>query len=302
MTDIVVIGGSCAGLTAAIYATRAGYSVTVLEEKAFGGQAATAAIIENYPAIDKISGFELANRMKSQAEKSGAVLKYASALSIEKENNIFTVVTDSGDIECKSVIIANGVKRRELGVKGEDKFKGKGISFCAVCDGAFFKNKTVAVVGGADSALSEAIYLSSICSRVYLIFRRTAPTASKTYIEKIMELENVKIVPSSRVVEFSGEKLLESITVENVSTNEKTTFDVNGVFEAVGLIPDNKRFENLVELTDDGYIKANEDCKTSTNGIFAAGDTREKTLRQIVTATADGAVSATNAIKYLETL
>lgn len=304
MTDIVIIGGSVAGITAAIYAKRAGHNVKILEEKAFGGQIASTSKIENYPGFVSIDGVELSRKLKEQADSLGIESIYASALSIEKERNAestaFTVKTDNEDINCKSVIIANGVKRRELKINGEDKFRGRGVSWCAVCDGAFFKNKTVAVIGGGNSALADAIYMSSICKRVYLIFRRSAPTASNSYLEKLMELENVKLVPNTRVTEFIGDKLIEKIEIENVNSGEKSTLEVNGVFEAIGLIPDNKRFENVVSLNENGYILTDESCKTSTDGIFAAGDTREKKLRQIVTAAADGAIAGTSAAEFLD--
>ncbi|MBQ3417118.1 MAG: FAD-dependent oxidoreductase [Ruminococcus sp.] len=299
MYDLIIIGGGVAGMTAAVYAKRAGMSVLILEKGGFGGQVALTSTIENYPSYKEIEGFELAASMKAQIDALGVESVSADVTGLSKADGVFTVNAASGDYQGKTVIIANGVKRRELHIEGEDKLRGRGISWCAVCDGGFFRRKTVAVIGAGNSALGDAIYLSNICEKVYVIFRREQPTASKSYLDKLAGLSNVILMPRHIPLAFIGEKRITSLKVKNIDTGEERELEVGGVFEAIGLIPDNEIFKDLVELDENGYILTDSEMKTKTEGLFAAGDTTQKQLRQIVTACADGAVAATSAHHYL---
>ena len=300
MYDLAIIGGGVAGMTAAIYASRAGLSAIIIEKAGFGGQAALTAKIENYPSFKEIEGFELAAKMKEQVDALGVESLSADVESLSKDGDVFTVVTNADTIEAKTVIIANGVRRRELGIAGEDTFRGRGISWCAVCDGGFFRKKKVAVIGAGNSALGDAIYLSNLCEEVFLIYRRPYPTATKSYMDKLEGIDNIKLMPRHIPVEFKGERRVTALTVRNIDTDETYDLEVNGVFEAIGLIPDNDVFANLVELDDNGYILTDDEMRTKTEGLYAAGDTRQKSLRQIVTACSDGAQAATSAHHFLK--
>ena len=299
MYDLIIIGGGVAGMTAAIYASRAGLSTLIIEKGGFGGQAALTSTIENYPSYKEIEGFELAANMKAQVDALGVESYSADVMSLAKENDIFTVLTNADSLTAKTVIIANGVRRRELGIAGEDALRGRGISWCAVCDGGFFRKKKVAVIGAGNSALGDAIYLSKLCEEVYLIFRREHPTAAKSYLDKLKDIDNIRLMPRHIPLEIKGEKRVSALTVKNLDTEEISDLEVNGVFEAIGLIPDNDLFAELVELDERGYIVTDDEMRTKTAGLYAAGDTRQKTLRQIITACADGAQAATAAQEYL---
>ena len=299
MYDLAIIGGGVAGMTAAIYAARSGMRTVIIEMGGFGGQAALTAKIENYPAFKEIEGFQLAADMKAQVDALGVESVSARVKSVEKNGDVFVIDAEPMTVESKTVVIANGVTRRELGIKGEDEFRGRGVSWCAVCDGGFFRKKKVAVIGAGNSALGDAIYLSNLCEEVYLIFRREHPTASQSYIDKLAELPNIKLMPRHIPTEIKGDRRVRALTVKSLETAEDTDIEVSGVFEAVGLIPDNAVFSNIVELNEHGYIVTDNDMRTKTEGVFAAGDTRVKHLRQIVTACADGAIAATSAHAYL---
>ena len=302
MFDLAIIGGGVAGMTAAIYAARAGMSTVIIEQGGFGGQAALTAKIENYPSYKEVEGFQLAADMKAQVDALGVESSYAQVKVLSKDGDIFTVSTDSSEIQARTVIIANGVRRRELGIEGEDTFRGRGVSWCAVCDGGFFRKKKTAVIGAGNSALGDAIYLSNLCEEVYLIFRREKPTATKSYLDQLESIGNIRLMPRHIPLEIKGDRKVTALTVKNIDTEEETDLTVDGVFEAIGLIPDNDVFANIVELDEHGYIITDNEMRTSTPGLFAAGDTRQKTLRQIVTACADGAQAATTAHEYLGTL
>ena len=302
MYDLTIIGGGVAGMTAAIYAARAGLSTVIIEKAGFGGQAALTAKIENYPSYKEIEGFQLAADMKAQVDALGVESYSADVTGISKENDVFTVTTNADAFESKTVIIANGVRRRELGIEGEDRLRGRGISWCAVCDGGFFRKKKVAVIGAGNSALGDAIYLSNLCEEVYLVFRREYPTATKSYMDQLEKLDNIRLMPRHIPLEIKGEKRVTALTIKNLDTEEVSDLEVNGVFEAIGLIPDNELFKDLVELDERGYIVTDNDMRTKTAGLFAAGDTRQKSLRQIVTACADGAQAATSAHEYLNSV
>lgn len=300
MYDLIIIGGGVAGMTAAIYAARSGLSALIIEKAGFGGQAALTAKIENYPSYKEIEGFQLAADIKAQVDALGVESRSADVTGLKKENDIFTVTTDSDSYQSKAVIIANGVRRRELGIPGEDKLRGRGVSWCAVCDGGFFRKKKTAVIGAGNSALGDAIYLSNLCEEVYLIFRRDYPTATKSYMDQLEKIDNIRLMPRHIPVEIKGDFVVNALTVKNVDSGEMSDIEVNGVFEAIGLIPDNDLFSELAELDENGYIITDGEMRTKTPGLFAAGDTRQKSLRQIVTACSDGAQAATAAHDFLK--
>ena len=281
MHDLIIIGGGVAGMTAAIYAARSGLATVIIEKGGFGGQAALTAKIENYPSYKEIDGFQLAADIKAQVDALGVESYSADVTSLKKDGDIFTVTTNGESFSAPSVIIANGVKRCELGIKGEDALRGRGISWCAVCDGGFFRKKKVAVIGAGNSALGDAIYLANLCEEVYLIFRRDHPTATKSYMDQLENFDNIKLMPRHIPLEIKGEKRVSALTVKNLDTDEEYDIEVNGVFEAIGLIPDNDIFGELAELDERGYILTDDEMRTSTPGLFAAGDTRKKSLRQI---------------------
>lgn len=289
MTDVVIIGAGTAGLTAAIYAARAGKNVRILEEKMYGGQIVNSHKVENYPGFKEISGYDFANSLYEQAISQGAQFEFKKVESINVDGEVKQVITSDEIIECKYVIIAVGAKNRPLGIDNENKFVGKGISYCATCDGAFFRGQDVAVVGGGNTAIMDAKYLSGFCNKVYLIHRRDSFRGN---IDEIKDIENIEIITNSIVKEIVATDYIEGIVIENKEIGNSRNVDVTGVFVAVGQIPDTKRFANILELDSNGYIVADETTVTGIKGVFAAGDCRTKELRQLVTAAADGAVAA----------
>lgn len=292
--DIIIIGGGCAGLTAAIYAARAGKQVLVFESDAVGGQISTSPKVENFPSIKQISGADFSDNLLSQATSFGAKL-IAEKVTKIKDGETKTVYTGGGEYECKRLIIATGVKHRKLGVSNEDDFEGRGISYCAVCDGLFFRDANVAVIGGGDSAVITSLYLSNICKKVYHIHRRDEFRAESYRVNELKTKSNVELVLSSNISTFEGDDFLQAVIVENVNTKELKKLEVDGLFISIGYSPDNEIFKDVIALDNEGYIIAGEDCKTSTDGIYAAGDCRAKSLRQLTTAAADGAVAAVSA-------
>ncbi len=299
MYDIIIIGGGPAGLTAAVYARRAGKSALVLEKASFGGQITYSPKIENFPSAISISGTELADKMMEQALSQGADIELEEATSVEKVGGIFKVTTDFSKYEAKAVIIATGAKHRLLGVLGEENLVGKGISFCAVCDGAFYADKEVMVIGGGNSAIVEATLLAETCKKVTVVQNLPYLTGEKTTADALTQRDNVEVIYSTVVKEFVGENELEAVVLK-ADDGSETTHTPDGVFVAIGLAPENTAFENLAELNEQGYIKSNEDCLTNTEGVFVAGDCRTKSVRQIATATADGAVAALKAVEYID--
>ncbi|MBR5426804.1 MAG: thioredoxin-disulfide reductase [Clostridia bacterium] len=298
MYDVIIIGAGTAGLTAAIYTQRAGKTALLLEAKAYGGQIVNTPDIENYPGYKHISGFEFATNLYEQAKELGAQLKYERALSIRdggKEKK--TVVTNAGEYECKAVILATGAKNRPLGLENEQKMIGSGVSYCATCDGMFFRGREVAVVGGGNTAIEDASFLSNYCSKVYLIHRRDAFRGDAKGVKALKEKDNVEFVLNSAVTKLLGKFRLEGIEVTNKLDGSVKTIPVAGLFVAVGQQPENESFSDVVSLDEGGYIAAGEDCRTGTEGIFTAGDCRTKTVRQLTTAAADGAVAALAACK-----
>ncbi len=303
MFDIVIIGAGTAGLSAAIYASRAGKSALVLEGKAYGGQIINTPDIENYPGIAHISGFDFATGLYNQAKALGAVVKMQQALRITKADGRFLVETRRETHEAKAVILATGAKNRPLGLEKEEALIGRGISYCATCDGMFYRGKTVAVNGGGNTAVEDAMFLTGYCEKVYLIHRRDAFRADEKEVERLREKENVEFVLDS-VVEALEETdgRLSGIRVKNVKSGESSELPVGGLFIAIGQVPDNGAFQDLVDLDEKGYIIAGEDLKTKTEGVFTAGDCRTKEVRQLTTAASDGAVAALAASKYIDAL
>ena len=298
MIDIAIIGAGPAGMSAAIYARRAGLSVTVFEGEMCGGQMAYTPEVENYPGFAHISGAELSFSMREQMISLGAELVEAPVTAVTAKGGYS--VTALGEVyTAKALIVANGAKRRKLGIPGEDAYGGRGVSYCAVCDDMFFKGKTVAVVGGGNTALEDALYLAGICEKVYLIHRRDTFRAQQLFVDKVQATENIEILYSTVPTEVRGAARVNALCVQGA--DGERVLDVAAVFVAIGLSPENEMFAELVELAD-GYIRAGDDTHTSRAGIFAAGDTRTKTLRQIVTAAADGAMAATEAEKYVRTV
>lgn len=299
MYDIIIIGAGPAGMSAAIYGCRAGRKVLLIEEKTYGGQIINTPEIENYPGIKNISGFEFSMNLYNQAIDLGAEYVNDKVLSINNGEDKKSVVCENATYECKAVIIATGAKNRPLGLEKEEDLIGMGISYCATCDGMFFRNKDVAVVGGGNTALEDAEVLSNICNKVYLIHRRDEFRGEEKQADILRNKPNVEFVLNSVVTKLIGEVKLEGITVENKLTHKEDLLEVQGLFVAIGQIPDNEKFANLIDLDDKGYIIADESCKTSVEGVFVAGDCRTKKVRQLTTATADGAVAAIAANEYI---
>lgn len=292
--DIIIIGGGCAGLTASIYAARAGKEVLVFESDAVGGQISTSPKVENFPSIKQISGAEFSDNLLAQATSFGAKLVAEKVAEI-KDGETKTVITSGGEYECKRLIIATGVKHRKLGADGEEDYEGKGVSYCAVCDGMFFRDADVAVIGGGDSAVITSLYLSNICKKVYHIHRRDEFRAESYRVNELKTKSNVELVLSSNISSFEGDDFLQAVIVENVNTKEQRKLEIDGLFISIGYSPDSEIFKDVIALDNEGYIIAGEDCKTSADGIYAAGDCRAKSLRQLTTAAADGSVAAVSA-------
>ena len=298
MYDIIIIGAGPAGLTAAIYGKRALKKVLVLEALSYGGQIINTLDIENYPAAAHISGFDFATNLYNQAKDLGAEIKFEKVTNIIDNDDIKKVVTSKGEYETKTIIIATGADNRKLGLENEDKLIGKGISYCATCDGNFFKGKDVAVVGGGNTALEDTLYLTDLVNKVYLIHRRDEFRGDPTIVEKLKEKENVEFVYNSNVTKLISNDKLEGVEITNKDGSTKE-LSVSGLFVAIGKVPENENFKEIINLDESGYIIAGEDCHTNREGIFVAGDNRVKELRQLVTATSDGAIAATEAVKYI---
>jgi len=299
MYDIIIIGAGTAGLSAAIYGVRAGKSVLILEAESYGGQIINTPEIENYPAIKHISGYDFATNLYEQAIELGAEIKIEKVLEIKSEDHGKKVITDSNQYEAKSIILATGAKSRTLGLEREKELVGRGISYCATCDGGFFKGKEVAINGGGSTALEEALYLSSFCAKVYLIHRRDSFRGEDRLLHSLQEKQNVEFVLNSSIKELIADNKIKGIIVKNIETGKELTIPISGLFIAIGQIPENGIFADLINLDKGGYISATEDCKTNIEGIFVAGDTRTKRIRQLTTAAADGAVAALAASEYI---
>ena len=298
MYDVIVIGAGPAGLTSAIYAKRSNKEVLVLEANTYGGQIVTTDKIDNYPAAPHISGFDFATNLYNQVLELGAEVKFEKAIEIE-DGDIKKVITDKNTYEAKSVIIAIGVRNRSLNVPGEKDFEGSGVSYCATCDGMFYKGKTVSVVGAGNTAFEEALYLSNICKKVYIIHRNEKFKASASMTKKVKAKENIEFILNSNVVSINGDEKVTNIDIIDTENNAKN-IKVSAVFIAIGQIPENGNLTKNLNIDKNGYIKSDKNLKTNIDGIYVAGDIRPKTLRQLVTATSDGAIAAVNAIKSIK--
>lgn len=298
MTDIIIIGGGPAGLTAAVYALRSGKSVTLFEKLTYGGQIAKSAKVENYPAINEIGGAEFSMNLYNQAKKFGCEFRNEAVNSV-LDGEIKKVVTSKGEYEAKAVIFAPGTEERKSGLPNEEAFIGKGLSYCAFCDGNFFRKRDVMVVGGGNTAVQDALYLSDICNKVYLIHRRDEFRAEKSLMEKIGTKENVEIIKNSVLHEIGGEPILKYVKIKDKVNENVREIAVNGLFLAIGQIPGTKQFSDILPLDEYGYVNVGEDC-TVKEGIYVCGDCRKKDIRQLTTAVSDGTVAATKAAEYID--
>lgn len=295
MYDLVIIGSGPAGMSAAIYAKRACLNMLVLERTGFsGGQVLNTYEVDNYPGLPGISGFDLAQKMDEHARKLGVTMAEDEVLEVRSENGVYVIVGENNTYETKGIIIATGAKHAHLNVPGEEELSGMGVSYCATCDGAFFAGKDVAVVGGGDVAVEDAIFLARSCRKVYLIHRRDELRAAKTLQEALKKYDNVEMIWNTTVEQIEGEDAVTALILKNKNTGEKSSLSVSGVFIAVGILPNSDAFTDLVEQDAAGYIVANEDCKSNRPYIYAVGDVRTKPLRQVVTAVADGANAVTS--------
>ena len=299
MLDIIIIGSGMAGMTAAIYALRNNKKVLLLEKESIGGQITQSPKVENFPSITQISGSDLADRTFEQVSALGGEIEVESVESIKKDGDIFVVKTDYNTYQAKAVIIATGLKHRKLNLENEERFIGHGIYYCAICDGPFFAGKEVDLIGDANSALQYALMLSGYCSKVNIFTLFDKFFGEKTLVDEVKSTKNIEIFHNYKSVELSGGENLESITFEK-EDGSRVVHKTNAVFVAIGQIPNNNNFANLVKLDDAGYILADENGKTSCEGVFVAGDCRKKSVRQVTTAIGDGAIAATSACKYLD--
>ena len=300
--DVIIIGGGPSGMTSAIYSSRARLKTLLIEKAGCGGQMAITDNIENYPGFEQsINGFELATKMQTQATNFGTEFVYGEVVSFQLNDKIKKVVLlDNKEYLAKTIIISSGASFKKLGIKGEQEFIGKGVSYCATCDGPFFRNKEILVVGGGDSALQEALYLTKFAVKVNLIHRRNEFRAAKIIQEKVFKEQKINVIFDSVVEEISGKDVLEQVTLKNIKTNTISQLSVNGVFIFVGRTPNTNFLNNQLKLNKQGYIITDDKMNTSLEGVFACGDVREKILRQVVTATGDGAIAAISAQHYLE--
>lgn len=299
--DLIIIGGGPAGYTAALYGARAGLTVALLEKLAPGGQMGTTDMVDNYPGFPEgVNGFDLAMKMKAGAERFGARTISAEVTGLALSGDIKSVRTPKEAYEARTVILATGAQPRELGLPHERELRGRGVSYCATCDGMFYRGKTVAVVGGGNTAVADALYLSRLCEKVYLIHRRDRLRAPQVQQKNLEQAGNVEFLWDSQVKELLFEQRLTGLITENKKTHERRELNCAGVFIAVGQVPETGLFAGEVELDGSGYVQAGEDCRTNIPGVFAAGDLRTKPLRQIVTAAADGAVAAEAAQEFLD--
>ena len=300
MYDMIIIGSGPAGLTAAIYAQRARLNTLVIErEYISGGQVVNTYEVDNYPGLPGISGFEPGMKFREHADKLGAQFINTEVIDLELEGKVKKIVTDEGVYEARTVVIATGARHRKLGIPGEEELGGMGVSYCATCDGAFFKGQTVAVVGGGDVAVEDAMFLARGCEKVYLIHRRDELRAARSLQERLFSYSNVEFLWDTEVTKIYGDNHIECIGVQNNKTGEKKVLDVAGIFVAVGTIPNTELLKGKVQMNEQGYIIAGEDCAANVEGVYAAGDLRTKPMQQIITAAADGANAVNTAQRYL---
>ncbi len=299
MVDLIILGAGTAGLSAAIYGVRAGLSVQVIENNLYGGQIINSPDVDNYPGIPSISGFDFVQNLHSHATGLGVSIVNDTIFDVSLQGSVKKLISKKQVYESKAIILATGASHRKLGCPGEEQFAGRGVSYCATCDGAFFKGKDVAIVGGGNTALEDALFLSNNCKKVYLIHRREEFRAHKTVVDAVRARENIELVLNCTVTEISGDNGVQRVCLGQTTGGPNIELPVSGVFVAIGLDPNTRLFASQVELQN-GYVKAGENCHTNIPGVFAAGDVRTKELRQLITAAADGAVAAVEAAKYLQ--
>ena len=301
--DIIIIGGGPAGYTSALYASRAGFDTLVIERMSVGGQMALTDIIDNYPGFEEgVDGFTLGMKMQQGAERFGAATEYADVNSIDVSDKIKKVETSNGVFLAKVIIIATGANPRELGLENEKSLVGRGVHYCAHCDGRFYKDKTVVVVGGGNSAASDALYLSNIAKKVYLVHRRNTLRATKIYHEPLMKCENIEFLWDSAIASIIAENRVSGVEIKNLKTQKTENIDCDGLFVSIGRQPATEFLKGIIDLDEYGYIIADESTKTNISGVFAVGDVRQKALRQVVTAVSDGAVAVHFAEEYLQNI
>lgn len=300
--DVVIVGAGPAGMTAAVYASRANLKTVMLERGVPGGQMANTEDVENFPGFDFITGPELSSKMFEHAQKFGAEYKYGDLQSVEDHGNYKLLKTSSEEFKTRTVIIATGAEYKKIGVPGEELLTGRGVSYCAVCDGAFFKERELVVIGGGDSAVEEGVYLTKFASKVTIVHRRAELRAQKILQERAFKNEKIEFIWDTELQSINGDGKVGSVTLLDKNTGNAYDYDTDGVFVYIGMLPLTKPFKNLGILNELNYVEANREMETSVPGIFAAGDVIDKTLRQIVTATGDGSIAAENAQKYIETL
>ena len=296
MYDIIIVGGGPAGMTAAIYGASARKKVLILEKDSMGGKILKTNKIKNYPGFEEISGFDYSNNLFNQVKKLGVEVKFEEVLKINKDKSI---ITNKNKYNAGAIIIATGSKNKTLNILNEDKFLGKGISYCATCDGMFFKGKNVAIVGGGNSSISEALYLSNIVKNLYVIYRQKEFKFDSIDLETLKKKDNVTFIFNSTVSKLNGNEFIESITVKNEEDNNESEISVDGLFISIGFTPLSSLCEEILELSDNGYILSNEECTTNIDGVFVAGDVRKKSIRQLTTACSDGTIAAIKAFNYL---
>lgn len=292
MYDIIIVGGGPAGLTAALYAARANKKILVIEAKNYGGRIIDASVVSNYPGVETMSGYEFATKLYEQVEKLNVDFKIETVLSIDKDKNVYT---NKNKYSAKAIILSTGTQNKKLKIENEENLIGKGISYCATCDGNFYKNKVVAVIGSGNTALEDTLYLSNLASKVYLVHRKDTFTGEAKMVDEIKEKDNIEIIDNSSITKINGIDKLESIVL-----NDDKEIDVDGLFIAIGQEPNNMIFKNVIDIDSKGYIKTDDGVHTNVKGIYVAGDAREKLLRQLTTAVSDGSIAATVAIREME--
>lgn len=303
ITDVIIIGGGPGGYTAALYSARANLKTVVIEKLSAGGQMATTSQVDNYPGFEEgVNGFELGEKMRQGAERFGVETLFAEVESVDLNAELKVIHTSEGDYFARTVILATGANPREMGLEEEQKLKGRGVAYCATCDGMFYRNKTVVVVGGGNTAVADALFLSKICNKVYLVHRRDQLRASKSYMSALKQSLNIEFIWNAKVKEILHDKKVTGIVAEDIESGDAIKLACDGVFVAIGRIPNTDLFKGQIELDDGGYIVADETTRTNLPGVFAVGDVRTKPLRQIVTATADGAVASKFAEEYIDML
>ncbi len=301
MYDIIIIGCGPAGMTAGIYASIAKKKILILEKEIYGGQIVNANKIKNYPGFEEITGFDYATKLYNQLKNYNPEIKFEEVIEVNDNGETKQIKTKKSNYIAKSVIIATGSKNKKLGLSNEDKLLGKGISYCATCDGAFYKDKVVAITGGGNTAIDDALYLSNIVKEIFVIYRQKSFKTESINIDELRKKKNVKIILNSNITDIKGKDKLESIVIKNNDTEEKNELHIDGLFIAIGHIPVSGIFKNIINIDEKGYINSDETCKTNLNGIFVAGDIRKKQIRQLTTACSDGTIAALNACKFLST-